>query len=443
MTNWEHGILGTVLSRIAETDISQVSHSSLPTNFFQSNFIFYGQNETLCVLLILWSGNVNAADFIKTSSGSLTLTLDGAMAFVPNPLPPPDLDLSSLVGLISRATQSMGELSGLGRALKNPMLVIRPFVRKEAVASSKIEGTVTTMSDLVLFEAGKNERDLSPDTVEVRNYVSALETGMLMLEELPVSSRLILELHKILMSGVGQGRGAHIVPGEFKREQNWIGARLIQNARFVPPPPADSLDCMSALERFIHADDDNMPLIVKLALIQYQFETIHPFPDGNGRIGRLLIPLILAERNQMSHPLLYLSSYLEKHYDRYIDLMFEVSQSGRWEAWVRFFLEAVIAACADGIKKAQALQDLHRDYLQKIQTARSSALLGKLIDDLFNIPATTIRDAQNHLDVSYNAAKNNIDRLVKAGILQAEPNPGRPAWFIATGIIAVSNRDEE
>lgn len=386
---------------------------------------------------------MNSADFAQSPSGQLVLTLDGAMAFVPHRLPPPQLDLSALVGLISRATQSMGELSGLGRGLANPMLVIRPFLRKEAVASSKIEGTVTTMSDLVLYEAGKNERDLNPDTVEVRNYGRALELGIPMLETLPVSNRLILELHKILMTGVGHGRGAHIVPGEFKRDQNWIGARLIQNARFVPPPPRESLDCMGDLERFIHADDDNMPLIVKLALIHYQFETIHPFPDGNGRIGRLLIPLILAERKEMSHPLLYLSSYLEKHYDRYIDLMFEVSRTGAWETWIRFFLEAVIASCADGIKKAQALQDLHRDYLQRVQTARSSALLGKLVDDLFNIPATTIRHTQHLLDISYNAAKNNIDRLIEAGILQPEQNPGRPAWFIATGIVAVSNRDED
>ncbi len=299
------------------------------------------------------------------------------------------------------------------------------------------------MSDLVLFEAGKSEREVSPDTVEVRNYVLALEQGIPMLEQLPVSSRLILELHRILLSGVGQGRGAHIVPGEFKREQNWIGARLIQNARFVPPPPEPALDCMGQLEKFIHADDGDLPLIVKLALIHYQFETIHPFPDGNGRIGRLLIPLILAERREMSHPLLYLSSYFEKHYNRYIDLMLEVSRKGEWQEWIGFFLEAVIASCAEGIKKAHALQDLHRDYMLRVQRARSSALLGKLIDDLFNVPATTIPYTQAHLGISYNAAKNNINRLVGAGILRQDPRPGRPTWFLATGIMAVSNRDEQ
>lgn len=386
---------------------------------------------------------MNPAVFAKTPCGRLVPTIDNAMAFVPAPLPPQELELGGMVNLIAQATMSMGELSGIGRTLPNPMLIIRPFLRKEAVASSKIEGTVTTMSELVLFEAGRSEREVSPDTVEVRNYVRALEQGIPMLQQLPVSSRLILELHKILMSGVGHGRGAHIIPGEFKRDQNWIGARLIQNARFVPPPPREALDCMSALEKFIHADDGQLPLIVKLALIHYQFETIHPFPDGNGRIGRLLIPLILAERRQMSHPLLYLSSYFEKHYDRYIDLMFEVSRSGAWEPWIQFFLEAVIAACADGIKKAHALQDLHRDYMQRVQTARSSALLGKLIDDLFNVPATTIGYTQQHLGISYNAAKNNIDRLIEAGVLRQDDRPGRPAWFMAMEIVAVSNRDEQ
>jgi Fic family protein len=384
-----------------------------------------------------------AAEFINSPSGRLTLTIDNAMAFVPAALPPPEIHLGAMVGLIARATQSMGELSGIGRTLPNPMLVIRPFLRKEAVASSKIEGTVTTMSDLVLFEAGKSEREVSPDTIEVRNYVRALEDGIPMLEHLPVSSRLILELHRILMSGVAHGRGAHIIPGEFKRDQNWIGARLIQNARFVPPPPREALECMSDLERYIHSDDEHVPLIVKLALIHYQFETIHPFPDGNGRIGRLLIPLILAERKQMSHPLLYLSSYFEKNYDSYIDLMFDVSRHGAWRPWIEFFLEAVIASCAEGIKKAHALQDLHRDYLQRVQTARSSALLGKLIDELFNIPAMTIRHAQKHLGISYNAAKNNIDRLVEVGILRLDKRLGRPAWFLAVEIVALSNRDEQ
>lgn len=386
---------------------------------------------------------MNAADFATSPSGHLTPTIDRAMAFVPHPLPPENLGLGQMVGLIARATQCMGELSGIGRALPNPMLVIRPFLRKEAVASSKIEGTVTTMSELVLYEAGRNERDVSSDTVEVRNYGRALEEGIARLDTLPVSSRLILELHRTLMSGVAHNRGAHITPGEFKREQNWIGARLIQNSRFVPPPPREAEQCMSDLERYIHADESDVPLVVRLALIHYQFEAIHPFPDGNGRIGRLLLPLILAERREMSHPLLYLSSYFEKHYDQYIDLMYDVSRLGAWEPWIRFFLQAVIASCEDGIKKAKALQDLHTSYRTQVQTARSSALLARIIDDLFNIPATTIPYAQRDLKISYNAAKNNLDRLVNAGVLIVDPRGGRPTWYIAAGIIATSNRDEE
>lgn len=385
---------------------------------------------------------MNPEDFRNSPSGALTLTIDNAMAFVPNPLPPPNLDLTLLISPLMRATQALGELSGIGRTLPNPYLLLRPFMRREAVASSKIEGTVTSLSELLVYEAG-SDAGVSDDTIEVRNYIRALEQGIQRLPQLPVSTRLMLELHKTLMSGVRTGRGAHIVPGEFKRDQNWIGARLIQNARFVPPPPARTPELMGALENYIHAPTFNdTPLIVQLALIHYQFETIHPFPDGNGRIGRLLIPLILAEKGQMSHPLLYISSYIEKNYDRYIDLMFGVSRSGAWIEWVAFFIEAVEASCVDAIKKAKAIQDLYAEYRSKIQTARSSALLAKIIDDLFNIPAVTIPTVQAHLNISYNAAKNNIEKLIDCGILHRVNDDRRPTWFFAGGIITVSNREE-
>jgi Fic family protein len=385
---------------------------------------------------------VNPDDFRESPSGSLVPSIEGTMAFVPNSLPPPQLDLGGMISPIARATQALGELSGIGRTLPNPYLLLRPFMRREAVASSKIEGTVTTLSELLVYEAG-SDAGVSADTIEVRNYMRALQQGIQRLSELPVSTRLMLELHQILMSGVRAGRGDHIVPGEFKRDQNWIGARLIQNARFVPPPPAYMAQAMGDLENYIHSDEeDTVPLVVKLALIHYQFETIHPFPDGNGRIGRLLIPLILAERKQMSHPLLYVSAYLEKYYEKYIDLMFEVSRSGAWETWIRFFLEAVEASCIDAIKKAKAIQDLYSDYRGRIQTTRSSALLAKILDELFTVPATTVPYAQRLLGISYNAAKNNIDRLVECGILTREESDRRPAWFFAQQIMLVSNREE-
>lgn len=385
---------------------------------------------------------MNPDDFAGSPSGGLVPTIDGVMAFVPHPLPPSDLNLTDLISPLTRAAQVLGELSGIGRTLPNPYLLLRPFMRREAVASSKIEGTVTTLSELLVYEAG-SDSGVSADTIEVRNYTRALEQGIQRLSQIPVSTRLMLELHETLMSGVRAGRGAHITPGEFKRDQNWIGARLIQNARFVPPPPSFTPSLMSALENYMHSSEfDNFPLIVQLALIHYQFETIHPFPDGNGRIGRLLIPLILAEKRHMSHPLLYISPYIEKHYERYIDLMYNVSRNGNWVDWIGFFVEAVEASCVDAIKKAKAIQDLYADYREIIQKARSSALLPKIIDDLFNVPAVTIPSVQNHLNISYNAAKNNIERLIECGILSRINDDQRPTWFFAMGIISVSNREE-
>jgi len=385
---------------------------------------------------------VNPDDFRNSPSGTLVPSLDGVMAFVPHPLPPPKLDLTSVIAPLSHATHALGELSGIGRTLATPNLLLRPLLRREAVASSKIEGTVTSMNDLLIYEAGA-QAGASSDTIEVRNYSEALEQGIKQMETLPVSTRLMLELHKTLMSGVRPGRGEHITPGEFKRDQNWIGARLMQNARFVPAPPSHTSALMGDLENYIHGDDaDEMPILVKLALIHYQFETIHPFPDGNGRIGRLLMPLILHERKHMSIPLLYLSPYIERHYERYIDSMFNVSRSGDWIGWIRFFLEAVEHSCRESAKKAKAIQDLHASYRSRIQQARSSALLGKIIDDLFSIPAISIPAVQLHLNISYNAAKNNVKKLEELKIISRHPSERRPTWFFAIGIIAASSREE-
>jgi Fic family protein len=245
------------------------------------------------------------------------------------------------------------------------------------------------------------------------------------------------EIHAVLMDGVGPSRGAQFRPGEFKVDQNWIGARLIQNARFVPPPPQEATTALSELEKFIHGNDEDLPLIIKLALIHYQFEAIHPFPDGNGRIGRLLIPLILCEQGAMSQPLLYLSPYFENNYNEYIDKLYEVSSLGRWEAWIEFFLRGIESSCRSAIATAHALQDLHRQYRQRIQAVRSSALLGRLIDAIFDIPAINIPFAAQYLGITYHAAQNNIQRLVELGILR-EQGRGRPKWYFADGIIAAA-----
>ncbi len=363
------------------------------------------------------------------------------MAFVPNPLPPPKLDFASLAKPLERATMAIGELSGIGRTLPNPALLIEPFKRVEAVASSKIEGTVTTVSELLIYEAdsGANAR---ADTREVRNYSRALERGLELLSEIPVSTRLIQELHSVLMANVATDRGANFAPGELKIHQNWIGGITLPSARFVPPPPGDARDCLSELEKYIHKKDE-MPILVKLALIHYQFETIHPFPDGNGRVGRLLIPLILAETKLMPQPLLYLSTFFERHYRQYIDLMFEVSKTGAWEPWVQFFLQGIEQAARSAIKKSQALQTLQRQYHEQVREARASGLLAKLVDSLFNMPVMTVSGAQRELNVSYNSAKSHLERLTERNIVKPGPASMRPQWYFANGIIDITYSIEE
>lgn len=377
---------------------------------------------------------MNPEEFKDSGTGKLVPTLKG-MAFVPNPLPPPLLDLAPLVPLVSRAERALGELSGIGRTLPNPYLLIRPFMRREAVASSKIEGTVTTLSQLLLFEVDEETNRAPGDAREVLNYVRALEHSLKRLDELPISTRLIRETHKILLTNVQSNRGAQIIPGEFRRDQNWIGARLIENARYVPPPPQEVPEAMSALEKYINTKDEEIPTLIQLALIHYQFEAIHPFPDGNGRVGRLLIPLILCERKEISQPLLYMSNYFEKNYEDYIEHMLTISKMGLWGRWVKFFLEGIEETCKDAITKAQSLQMLQKNYYGKIQKARSSALLGRLIDLLFEHPAITVPYAAERLQISYNAAKNNINRLVEAQVLRPSGGDSRPMMFVAADIV--------
>lgn len=375
-------------------------------------------------------------DFRDSPSGRLAPTIRGCWAFCPHPLPPP-LDLRPLVGPLTQAAHALGELSGLGHSMPNPYLLIRPFLRKEAVASSRIEGTVTSLTDLFLFEAGAEDAAHAPDAREVHNYVRALEYGLQRLDTLPVSLRLIRELHEILLSGVAVHRGAGITPGAFRRDQNWIGARQIKNARFVPPPPSEVMPALDALEKYIQAPDPDLPLLVRLALVHYQFEAIHPFPDGNGRVGRLLLPLLLCEQEALSQPMLYLSNYFERHYQAYIDSMYEVSRSGAWASWIAFFLRGVESECRSAIAAAKALQRLQAAYHERIRQARSSALLGRLVDLLFEAPAITIPKAAETLGIAYNAAKNNIDRLVGEGILRETTGAARPRLFIAPEILDV------
>jgi Fic family protein len=342
---------------------------------------------------------------------------------------------------LAKASRAVGELSGIGRSLLNPDLLIRPFSRAEAVASSKIEGTVTSTPELLMLELSPTGSRASADAREVNNYSSALSYGLKRIASLPLSKRLFNELHEILLQGVSAERGARFIPGELRRDQNWIGARTIQTARFVPAPPSELMNLMDDLERFANRDPEDLPLLIKLALLHYQFETIHPYPDGNGRVGRLLIPLVLCDQREMSQPLLYMSSFFEANYERYIDLMYGVSKTGAWEQWVEFFLEGVEVSAQKAINKIHALQDLHAKYMAKTRSARSSALLAKVVDFLFVVPAITIPHAVDELGISYNSAKNNLRKLVDLQILSAYVVAEKPQWFFAPEIIRIANAD--
>jgi Fic family protein len=386
---------------------------------------------------------MDADAFRNSPSGRLIPTIENCFAFLPNPLPPQGLDLAPFAPLLERASRALGELGGLGRTLPNPALLINPFARAEAIASSRIEGTVTSPHELLMLELTAGEGNARSDTREVDNYNRALRHGLKRVAELPVSKRLLNELHAILLDGVATDRGARIMPGEFKRTQNWIGGRTIRNARFVPPPPAESEAALDDLEKFINRERESLPLLVKLAMVHYQFEAIHPYPDGNGRVGRLLIPLVLCQQKAISQPLFYLSPYFERRYDQYIDLMLEISRTGAWSAWISFFLTGAETVSLGAIKKVTRLQDLRQEYMARVGRARSSGLLPTLVDALFTIPAITVPKAASGLGISYNAAKNNLGKLAELGIIEAERfRDDNTTWYFAYEIMAIAEQDD-
>jgi Fic family protein len=363
------------------------------------------------------------------------------LTYVPDPLPPRiELGLDT-VNLLSEATLALGELKGVGRMLPNPHLLIGPFLRREAVSSSRIEGTVTDLRQLLLFEADPSRELRSDDDREVANYVHSLNYGLERLRDLPVSLRLMREVHARLMSGV---RGEDKTPGEFRRRQNMI-ARPGQDprqARFVPPPVAEMQEALHALEKYI-AGPSRLPVLVDLALIHYQFETIHPFLDGNGRLGRLLISLLLCERGLLTQPLLYLSSYFEANRDEYMDLPLEVSRRGRWTEWIDFFLRGVTRQSRLAIGRASALVSLREDYRSRVRAfSRSSSAYG-LIDLLFAQPAVTAKQSAGKLGLTFRAANLIIAKFVEQRILEEATGKERNRIYIAPEILRTIQQDED
>jgi Fic family protein len=329
-----------------------------------------------------------------------------------------------MVCTLSNADRALGELAGLGRTL--PALLISPFIRREAVLSSRIEGTQADIKDLYAYEAGQKllYTGLKPtssesDVKEVKNYVQALEFGLERQKTLPVCLRLIREVHEILLEGV---RGERATPGEFRRSQNWIGlpGSTIKDATFVPPPAPEMNEALAAFEKYLHSDN-LFPPLVRLALIHYQFEAIHPFLDGNGRVGRLLLSILLANWNLLPIPLLYLSGFFDKHRKQYSELLLSVSQYGTWQDWVIFVLQGIEEQARDACVRAKQLQDIQKDWYQRLKKLNYSGLEFKLADTLFTNLFLTIPRAQRLLELkNYRTAKLCVEKLVKAGIL-AQP----------------------
>jgi Fic family protein len=362
---------------------------------------------------------MNERDFTENRTGRLVRIPEGVVAFVPDPLPPRTLEPTwELVRLNSEADRALSELAGLARILPNAHLLSGPFRRREAVLSSRIEGTFTTMSELFLFEAagGASDNDRS-EVREVWNYVSALDHGLQQLAELPVCNRLITDVHRHLMTGV---RGGDKTPGQFRTRQNYIGASArtrLENASYVPPPTAEMLTCMNQLEEFINGRIE-MPPLIREALVHYQFEAIHPFQDGNGRVGRLLLTLNLCAEKIVDHPLLYISEYIEKRKDEYYALLFAVSAEGAWQPWIEFFLRAVAEQAKDAQMRAKKLHDLMLQHRDRLIASKAPASTFRVLDELFYTPVISNVRAAQLVGGDGKTGRGAIERLYKAGILR-------------------------
>jgi len=380
--------------------------------------------------------NSTAGRLVKVGQGEVAY-----WAFVPHPLPPDLATDWEFARSISKADRALSELAGVGRTMPNPHLLIGPFVRREAVLSSRIEGTQADITDLYAYEAGQlplpsmEPAPSESDVREVLNYVRAMEYGLERLNTLPVSLRLIRELHERLMAGV---RGEHATPGEFRRSQNWIGPPncTLNEARFAPPPVPQMHEALDAFEEYLHGDDVYPPL-VRLALVHYQFEAIHPFVDGNGRIGRLLLSLLLVEWKLLPLPLLYLSAYFYRHRQDYYDLLMAVSERGDWRDWVLFFLQGVTDQAQDAVVCAKRLQDLQTTWRERLMQTRSSALLLRLADSLFTSPIITIPEAKRLLNVTYHSAQRSIEKLVRAGVLRPVGDASYGKTYLAQEILDI------
>jgi cell filamentation protein, protein adenylyltransferase len=365
-------------------------------------------------------------------------------AFIPAPLPPvpPLVFTGDLQRTLEAAVLALGRLDGASTLLPDKSLFLYAYVRKEAVLSSQIEGTQSSLSDLLLFELDEAPGVPLDDVVEVSNYVAALEHGLTRLREpFPLSNRLIREIHGVLLS---RGRGSGKDPGEFRRSQNWIGGSRPGNAAFVPPPPTAVPECMAALEAFLHAEDDGLPVLVRAGLAHVQFETIHPFLDGNGRVGRLLITFLLCHARVLSEPLLYLSLYFKQNRATYYALLDQVRREGDWEGWLAFFLDGVRTTADGAVATAQRLAGMFAADRARIEPrGRRAGSALRVHEAMKARPITSMAEVCRTTGLSFPAASSAMDLLVELAIARELTGKRRNRLFAYDGYLATLNEGTE
>jgi Fic family protein len=379
-----------------------------------------------------------AGEFVETTVGG-----ERVRAFIPPVLPPdPPLELDRFYSLIEEANRALGRLDGVTSILPDTPLFLYMYVRKEALLSSQIEGTQSSLSDLLLFESDEAPGVPLDDVQEVSNYVVAMNYGLERLRGgFPLSLRLIKEIHEVLLS---KGRGATKQPGEFRRSQNWIGGTRPGNAAFVPPPPDRVMDCMGELEKFIYAEEPSLPVLVKAALIHVQFESIHPFLDGNGRLGRLLITFLLCAENVLKEPILYLSLFFKSNRQQYYDLLQRVREQGDWEAWLEFFLTGIKETSEQAADTAKQILNLfEKDRMRVEQLGRPAASALRVHQHLQSKPIISVPAAAKELNLTAPTIRKSVGHLVDIGIVRETTGKQRDRLFVYDGYLDILNQGTE
>ena len=367
----------------------------------------------------------------KSTSGKILKTLKGYNAFIPNPLPPELEWNTELVIALSKADHIMGMLCREGSKLPNPHLLMRPFIAREAVFSSKIEGTQATLGEILADEAGAQVDRDKADLQEVQNYIAAFNYGLNRMKSIHLSLRLIKEIHAELLQGV---RGGHATPGEFRWTQNWIGkpGSTLSTAKYVPPPPEEMMECLAKFELFLH--DSPLPPLIHVALCHYQFEAIHPFLDGNGRIGRLLITLLLIEKKVLPSPILYLSAFFEETRDEYYRQLYNVSSKGTWNEWLIYFLQGVALQSQDVLSRAERINNLILTWQLSVGSSKS---LQAIVKNLAINPYLTLKKITEQLDLPLTTVQRSIKKLEDLEIITQTSEKKRDRVYCATQILNI------